>query len=263
VALPTIALALILGLMTLAWVASVVRRDAGIVDVFWGLGFVVAAWVYALAPEERTRRGDVVVALATLWGLRLSLYILWRNRGKGEDYRYREMRERSRGSFTRRSLFTVFWLQAVLLWAISMPLYQAQAPGPAGITLWDGIGVVLFLVGFAFEAGGDWQLARFKADPANAGKVMDRGFWRYTRHPNYFGDAVVWWSFFAFALATPRSLWTIYSPVVMTVLLLRVSGVTLLEKKLRETRPAYRRYAEETSEFLPWFPRRRGEAPER
>jgi steroid 5-alpha reductase family enzyme len=251
------ALAAILGMMTLAWLASLLRKDASVVDVFWGLGFVVAAWVYALAREERTLRGDVVAGLATLWGLRLSLHILWRSRGRGEDYRYREMRERGRGSFAWRSLFTVFWLQALLLWAISVPLFQAQAPGPAGLTLWDGLGIGLFAVGFAFEAGGDWQLARFKADPANAGKVMDRGLWRYTRHPNYFGDAVVWWSFFCFALATPRSLGTVYSPVVMTFLLLRVSGVTLLERRLRETRPAYRRYAEETNAFVPWFPRRR------
>jgi steroid 5-alpha reductase family enzyme len=255
-----IALAAVLGLMTLVWVASLFKRDASIVDVFWGLGFVLAAWVYALAREEGTLRGDLVLGLATLWGLRLSLYILWRSWGEGEDYRYREMRERSRDSFALKSLLTVFWLQALLLWGISMPLYQAQASRPAGLTLLDGLGLVLFAVGFVFEAGGDWQLARFKSDPANEGKVMDRGLWRYTRHPNYFGDAVVWWSFFFFALATPRSLWTVYSPLVMTLLLLRVSGVTLLEKKLQETRPAYRGYAEETNAFFPWLPRSGGNA---
>jgi steroid 5-alpha reductase family enzyme len=245
--------------MTLVWLASLLKKDASIVDVFWGLGFVVAAWVYAATREETTLRGDVALGLVTLWGLRLALYILWRNWGEGEDYRYREMREKSPGSFAFRSLFTVFWLQGLLLWGISMPLLQAQAPGPPFPTWIDGVGLALFVVGFAFEAGGDWQLARFKADPANAGKVMDRGFWRYTRHPNYFGDAVVWWSFFCLALATPRSLWTVYSPVVMTLLLLRVSGVTLLEKKLQKSKPEYRRYAEETSAFFPWPPRRRGE----
>jgi steroid 5-alpha reductase family enzyme len=230
------ALVLVLGLMTLVWVASLLKRDASIVDLFWGMGFVVAAWVYALSREEPTPRGDLVLGLASLWGARLSLYILWRNWGGGEDYRYREMREKSPGTF---------------------PILQAQAPGTAFPTWLDGTGLVLFAVGFAFEAGGDWQLARFKADPANAGRVMDRGFWRYTRHPNYFGDAVVWWSFFCFALATPRSLWTVYSPIVMTLLLMRVSGVTLLEKKLEKSKPGYRRYAEETNAFFPWLPRRR------
>jgi steroid 5-alpha reductase family enzyme len=252
------ALVAVLGMMTVVWLASLVRRDASVVDVFWGLGFVVAAWVYALARgAEPSLRGDVVTGLVTLWGLRLSLYVLWRNWGEGEDYRYREMREKSPGSFPFRSLLTVFWLQGGLLWCISTPLLQAQRPGPEFPAPLDWIGLALFVMGFTFEAGGDWQLARFKADPANAGKVMDRGFWRYTRHPNYFGDAVVWWSFLCFALATPRSLWTVYSPVVMTVLLMSVSGVTLLERRLRNTKPAYRRYAQETNAFFPWFPRRR------
>ncbi len=118
----------------------------------------------------------------------------------------------------------------------------------------DALGLALFVVGFAFEAGGDWQLARFKKDPANTGRVMDQGFWRYTRHPNYFGDAAVWWGFFCFAAATPGGWWTVYSPLLMTVLLLRVSGVALLEKKLQETKPAYRDYAERTNAFFPWFP---------
>lgn len=249
-----------LAMMTLVWLASLVLRDASIVDVFWGLGFVVVAWIYLAAREPRTLRGDVVVGLVTLWGVRLSLHILWRGRGKGEDYRYREMRERSPGTFPFRSLVTVFWLQAVLLWAISAPLFQAQrGSGPAGLAPLDVLGLALFALGFVFEAGGDWQLARFKRDPGNAGRVMDRGLWRYTRHPNYFGDAVVWWAFFCLAAATPGSWWTAYSPLLMSLLLMRVSGVTLLEKKLHETKPAYRRYAEETNAFIPWFPRRRGD----
>jgi steroid 5-alpha reductase family enzyme len=254
-----VALGAALAMMTLVWLASLVMRDASIIDVFWGLGFVVVAWVYLAAREARTLRGDVVVGLVTLWGLRLSLHILWRSRGRGEDYRYREMRERNPATFPLRSLVTVFWLQAVLLWAISAPLFQVQrGAGPAGLVLLDVVGLLLFAVGFVFEAGGDWQLARFKRDPGNAGRVMDRGLWRYTRHPNYFGDAVVWWGFFCFAAATPGSWWTVYSPLLMTLLLMRVSGVTLLEKKLHETKPAYRRYAEETNAFFPWFPRRRG-----
>jgi len=253
---PGTALATILALMTLVWVASLVKRDASIVDVFWGLGFGVAGWIYFGARGGSTVRGALAVGLVTVWALRLSGYILWRNWGQGEDYRYQEMRERHRAVFPLWSLFVIFWFQGLLLWVISMPLFQAQHPGPISLTLLDALGLVLFAVGFAFEAGGDWQLARFKADPANQGRVMDRGFWRFTRHPNYFGDAVVWWGFFCFAAATPGGWWTVFSPVLMTVLLMRVSGVALLEKKLRETKPAYRRYVEETSAFFPWPPRR-------
>ena len=253
--LPAVALAAALSMMTLVWVGSLARRDASIVDVFWGLGFVVVAWIYFLAAEERTPRGALVLGLVTLWGLRLSLYILWRNWGHGEDYRYRDMRERHPGTFVVWSLFVIFWFQALLLWVISAPLYQAQLPGPDSLTLIDTLGLALFVVGFAFEAGGDWQLARFKADPANEGKVMDRGFWRYTRHPNYFGDAAVWWGFFCFAAATPGGWWTVFSPILMTTLLMRVSGVALLEKRLQEAKPAYRRYVERTNAFFPWFPR--------
>lgn len=245
-------------MMTLVWVLSLVRRDAGIIDVFWGLGFVLVTWLYFSMSDGATARRYLVLGAVTLWGVRLSLYILVRNWGKAEDYRYRAMRERNSRTFPWRSLFTVFWLQATLLWAISMPLLQAQrGVEPAGLTWVDGLGALLFAVGFAFEAGGDWQLARFKRDPANAGRVFDRGFWRYTRHPNYFGDAVVWWGFFLFAAATPGSLWTVYSPALMTVLLMRVSGVTLLEKRLAEVKPGYRDYVERTNAFFPWFPSRK------
>ena len=252
------ALAAALAMMTLVWVLSLIKRDAGIIDVFWGSGFVLVTWLYFFMGDGAAPRRYIVLGAVTIWGLRLSLYILKRNWGKPEDYRYREMRERNPRSFPQRSLFTVFWLQAFLLWAISIPLLKAQSSAtPAGLTWWDALGILAFVVGFAFEAGGDWQLARFKSDPANAGKVLDRGFWKYTRHPNYFGDALVWWGFFMIAAATPNSLWTIYSPVLMTVLLMRVSGVALLEKKLAEVKPGYREYVERTNAFFPWFPKRR------
>ena len=165
---PALALGAALAMTTLVWVASLVKRDAS-----------------NLSP-----RAYLAVGLVTLWDLRLSFYILWRNWGQGEDYRYREMRERNPATFPVRSLLTVFWLQAVLLWAISAPLYQAQRrPDPVSLTPLDILGLALFLVALAFEAGGDSQLARFKRDPGNKGKVMNRGLWRYTRHPNYFGDS--------------------------------------------------------------------------
>jgi steroid 5-alpha reductase family enzyme len=240
-----------LAMMTLVWLASLVMRDASIIDVFWGLGFVVVAWIYLAARETRTLRGDLVVGLVTLWGLRLSLHIVWRGRGKGEDYRYREMRERNPGAFPFQSLVSVFWLQAVLLWAISAPLFQAQrGSGPAGLAPLDVLGLVLFALGFVFEAGGDWQLARFKRDPDNAGQVMDRGLWRHTRHPNYFGDFCVWWGFYLVALSA-GAWWSIVGPLIMSFLLLRFSGVRLLERDIGERRPAYAEYVRRTNAFFP------------
>jgi steroid 5-alpha reductase family enzyme len=164
----------------------------------------------------------------------------------------------SRGpSFAWTSLFTVFWLQALILWAVSMTLFQAQRSAtPASLTWIDAVGLACFATGLFFESVGDWQLARFKSDPANRGKLLTTGLWRYTRHPNYFGDAMVWWGFFLFALATPGSLWTIYSPMLMTFLLMRVSGVALLEKALAKTKPGYEAYVARTNAFFPWFPRR-------
>jgi steroid 5-alpha reductase family enzyme len=191
-----------------------------------------------------------------IWGLRLSLHILRRNWGQDEDYRYREWRERAGARFRWTSFFQVFLLQGVLLWLISAPLLAAQSyDSPDNFTAVDILGALVWGVGFYFEAVGDWQLARFKSDPANKGKVMRTGLWRYTRHPNYFGDATVWWGLFIIAAATGSGAWTIFSPILMTFLLLRVSGVALLERKQAETKPEYREYIESTSAFLPWFPR--------
>ena len=253
------ALAAALSLMTGVWLLSLARRDASIVDVFWGLGFVLVAWLaHWLAPAE-TPRKTLVAGLVTLWGVRLALYILWRNWGQGEDFRYRAMRERHGRQFAWRSLFVVFWLQGVILWIVSSPILQAVAsPRPAALEWLDMLGVAVFAAGILFESVGDLQLARFKADPAHRGKVLQRGLWRYTRHPNYFGDALVWWGLSLIALATPQSLWILVSPLLMTFLLMRVSGVALLEKTLRDTKPAYRDYVSRTNTFFPWFPRRRG-----
>jgi steroid 5-alpha reductase family enzyme len=243
--------------MLALWLLSLVRRDVSIVDIWWGPGFALLAGVaFALAGAPGPR-GALLVAATTLWGLRLGGYLAWRNHGRGEDPRYARMRRHHGARFAWVSLATVFGLQAALQWFVSLPLQIAQLmPGDAPFGALDAVGLVLFATGLFFETVGDLQLARFRADPANQGRVMDRGLWRYTRHPNYFGDCLVWWGLFAIALATPAGWWTIGSPIVMTVLLLRVSGVALLERSLVRTRPAYRDYIESTSAFFPRPPRR-------
>jgi steroid 5-alpha reductase family enzyme len=249
------------GLSVLLWVASVIRRDASIVDPFWGIGFIVLAWLYFFTLRPGPARGPLVVALVTVWGARLSWHLFRRNWGKGEDYRYREMRESHAGNFAVRSLFTVFLLQAAVLWVVALPLFQAtRARQPERLTPLDVVGGIVYATGLLFEAVGDRQLARFRSDPSNRGKVLESGLWRYTRHPNYFGDAMVWWGIFLIALATPGSAWTVASPALMTFLLMKVSGVALLEQKLRETKPEYREYARRTSAFFPWPPKRRRSA---
>jgi steroid 5-alpha reductase family enzyme len=188
--------------------------------------------------------------------LRLSLYILARNWGKPEDFRYQAWRRQHGRKWWWYSFFQVFLLQGVLLTIVAAPLLAAQlSPTPARLGVLDFIALPLWAIGFFFEAVGDWQLKRFKSDPANKGRVLDRGVWRYTRHPNYFGDSAQWWAYYLIA-ASAGGWWTIFSPILMTTLLLRVSGVSLLEKTL-DSRPGYKEYSERTSEFIPWFPRKK------
>ena len=249
--------AVTIGIMTLLWVLSLVLKNSSIVDIFWGAGFVIFAWVaFFLTPEGYLGRKLLLTAVVTLWGLRLTIYILVRNWGKPEDFRYQAWRKQHGKKWWWYSFFQVFLLQGVLLTIIAAPLLAAQiSPVPARLGVLDYIAILLWAIGFFFEAAGDWQLKRFKSDPANKGKVMDRGVWRYTRHPNYFGDATQWWAYYLIA-ASAGGWWTIFSPILMTTLLLRVSGVKLLEKTL-DTRPGYKEYAERTSEFIPWFPRKK------
>jgi steroid 5-alpha reductase family enzyme len=247
--------------MATLWLVSLARRDASIVDIWWGPGFVwIAGVACAVGTGGDPSRRALSLGLLALWGLRLGVYLFVRNHGAGEDYRYQAMRRRHGERFGWVSLWTVFGLQGVLAWIVSWPVQvvHVSAGGPLGAL--DLVGALLFAVGFGFEAIGDWQLARFKADPANAGRVMDRGLWRYTRHPNYFGDTLVWWGLFAIALATPAGAWTLPGPLLMSFLLLRVSGVPLLERGLRKRRPGYADYVARTSAFFPLPPRRRPKA---
>jgi len=251
-----IGLGTILAVSTLAWLLSLRLRDASIADVGWGLGFVLLAWLYCLLSPGSTPRSWLVATLITIWGVRLSAHIFRRNHGKEEDSRYQAMRAPHGHAFWWRSLFTVFWLQAALLWFVALPLLVAvRATRPAALTVLDALGVLFFAIGFGFEVVGDYQLKGFRAEPSNRGKVLDRGLWRYTRHPNYFGDATLWWGVYAMAASTPGGWLTVLSPLLMTLLLMRVSGMTLLEDSLKASKPGYLAYIASTPPFFPWFPR--------
>ncbi len=247
-----LALALLGVAAVLTWLASIPLRNVSIVDSLWGVMIALAAWVYALAAPQTGPREGLVLVLVSLWMLRLSGYITWRNRGHGEDRRYQAIRARNQPHFAFKSLYLVFGLQAILAWIIAWPLMAALA-GNQPLGGLDALGVALWLFGIAFEALADQQLARFKADPANAGRVMDHGLWRYSRHPNYFGEFCIWWGVWLLALAAGGA-WTLISPLLMSFLLLKVSGVALLEQDIGERRPAYRDYIARTSAFFPWPP---------
>ena len=249
-------LLVLLAAMFCLWLVSLPLRDASIADIFWGPGFVLMAWMTFFQAEGFLFRKLLIGVLVSVWGFRLAAYIAWRKRGEGEDRRYRAWRAKHGNAFWWVSLFTVFGTQGLLLWVISLVVQVGQISPVPGMFVWtDVAGILVWAVGFAFEAVGDFQLQRFKSDPKNHGKVMDRGLWAYTRHPNYFGECLVWWGIFLIALSTPSGFWTVISPLTITYLLLKVSGVTLLEKTMVESRPAYRDYIERTSPFFPWFPR--------
>jgi len=249
-------LLLVWALMTLLWCISVAKKDAGIADIFWGAGFVILAGYYLIMTSPLEVRSLMVFCLAFVWGIRLSVHIFLRNRGKGEDYRYKQFRERyGKDSYWWISYFQVFMLQGLLMWLVSAPLLGAMANSRnSSLNLLDLAALLTWAIGFAFEAGGDYQLARFKSDPSNQGKLLTTGFWKYTRHPNYFGDAAAWWGFGLFAVAS-GSYGTPLGSVLMTLLLIKVSGVAMLERSLRDTKPGYGEYVRKTNAFIPWFPR--------
>jgi steroid 5-alpha reductase family enzyme len=251
------ALALILVMMSLIWIVSVFLKNVSIVDIFWGFGFVVAATFYFIKSGGNETRKILILSLAAIWGLRLTSYLAWRNYGKGEDYRYREFRRKyGEKRYWWISYFQTFLLQGILMWLISAPLLGAQYFGhDKSLGILDYAGILFWITGFTFEAGGDYQLAVFRAKPANKGKVLDSGFWRYTRHPNYFGDSAVWWGFGLICLGAESYL-PVAGSLLMTALIIKVSGVALLEKDLTDKKPQYREYIEKTSAFFPWFPKK-------
>jgi steroid 5-alpha reductase family enzyme len=234
----------------LAWAVATMRRNVGLVDIFWSLFLLVAALWYFGGEPAPTHRALLVLALTTLWALRLASYLLLRNWSAPEDHRYQAIRARNQPGYEWKSLFLVFGLQAVLALVVAAPLYAGISAASPTLHLLDHAGAALVLGGIAIESIADRQLAAFRADAASRGGVMDRGLWRYSRHPNYFGEFCVWWGFFLIALAT-GNWWTIISPLLMSLLLLRVSGVSLLEKDIVARRPGYAAYVARTNAFFP------------
>jgi steroid 5-alpha reductase family enzyme len=251
------ALLVIIGMMSVLWIISVIIKNVSIVDLFWGLGFVITTGFYFISTESFGARKVILLILVSIWGLRLSGYLAWRNLGKGEDYRYRQFRSKyGEKRYWWVSFFQTFVLQGLLMWLISAPLLGAQYYGQnINPGFLDYSGIALWIIGFIFEAGGDYQLAAFKADHSNKGKVLTYGFWRYTRHPNYFGDSAVWWGYGLICLAA-GTVFPVLGSLLMTALIIKVSGVALLEKNLKEKKPEYREYIQNTSAFLPWFPKK-------
>jgi steroid 5-alpha reductase family enzyme len=250
--------AAVLVLMLGAWWLGVrLQRHDG-VDVVWGLGFVLISVVTAIIADGPLWRRLLVTALVAIWGLRLAWHIHRRNHGKPEDRRYVELRERARGNPNLYALYSVYLLQGAVMWVVSLPVQVAQYGDDGTWVSWvtASFGVALWLVGFGFETIGDAQLARFTADSSNRGKVLDTGLWRYTRHPNYFGDACVWWGFFVLACHHWPGLVTVVGPAAITYLLTRGTGKPLLEKSIRARRPGYAEYVARTSGFFPSPPKK-------
>ncbi|MFB0938532.1 MAG: DUF1295 domain-containing protein [Urechidicola sp.] len=248
---------IILALITLLWIWSVFIKNVSIVDIFWGFGFVVVNVIYAYMSGELNARKILILTLVSIWGIRLVIYLAIRNIGKGEDFRYQEFR-RNYGPkrYWWFSFFQTFLLQGVLIMIISLPLLGIHSSTTSGdLNVLDYLGILVWIIGFTFETVGDFQLARFKKNVKNKGKVLNKGFWKYTRHPNYFGDSAVWWAYGIFSIAA-GSYWQIIGSIIMTLLIIKISGVSLLEKTLKDTKPQYRDYIQKTNSFFPWFPKK-------
>jgi len=241
----------------LLWILSVYLKNASIVDIFWGSGFVIVNAVYFFYQDVVYTRHIILLGLVTLWGLRLSIYLAYRNIGKGEDFRYQEFRRKyGAHRYWWVSFFQVFLLQGVLILIISLPLLGTNVYTQSNQISWiDYIAILVWIIGFVFESVGDYQLTKFKRNLSNKGKVLNTGLWKYTRHPNYFGDAAIWWGYALFCVSS-GIYWPILGSVAMTFLIIKISGVSLLEESLKDKKPEYQNYIEKTSSFFPWFPKK-------
>ncbi len=241
--------------MSGVFVIATLRKDNSVVDIAWGIGFILVALLTFFLEAGFSSKQILLTGLVCVWGIRLGAHIYLRNRGKGEDFRYARWRRDWGKMFVLRSYFQIFLLQGALLLIISYPVILVNKTGKEGMGSRDVAGIAVWLLGFFFEAVGDYQLSRFKKDPSNRGKIMTAGLWSLTRHPNYFGEATLWWGIFLIALSS-RNGWTaVISPALITFLLLRVSGVTMLEKKYAGNQ-AFLEYARKTRPFFPWIPKK-------
>jgi len=236
--------------MTVIFLLAQSLKDNSIVDIGWGVGFIFIT-IFTLFLEEINFRKILISSLILIWGGRLSVYIFFRNRGRGEDFRYRNWRNTWK-HFQLRSYFQIFMLQGLIMLIVALPIIRVNAAAPRSLGFYDAIGLIIFLCGFLFEVIGDWQMSQFKKQPENAGKLMTAGLWQYTRHPNYFGEALLWWGIWLFAIPEVDGLFTIIAPLTITLLLRFVSGVPMLEKKY-EGKPDWEAYKAETSVFIPFL----------
>jgi steroid 5-alpha reductase family enzyme len=249
-------LSIVMTMMIVLWIISIPLCDVSFVDIFWALGMMLVACSTYLMVDGSSDRRIILVLLTTIWGSRLGLHLYLRWRREGADRRYTALLALSPGNKHLFSLRKVFLTQGPLLWLVTLPVQLGQldtVPTSLGPLVIMGCG--LAVIGVVFETVGDWQLARFKADPDNRGAVMDRGLWRFTRHPNYFGDACFWWGLYLVAAETATGQWAIISPIFLTYTLIKWSGAPLLERHLRRSRPGYKDYMRKTSGFFPRLPR--------
>jgi steroid 5-alpha reductase family enzyme len=242
--------------MTCIFFVALLKRDNSVVDIAWGIGFILVSLLTFFLERGFFWRHILVTGLVGIWGMRLALYIYVRNKGRGEDFRYAQWRKKWGKLFILRSYLQVFVLQGIMLLIISYPIMLVNQSGAEAFSIWDAVGGGIWLIGFSFEAAGDFQLMQFKKDPGNKGKIMTAGLWRLTRHPNYFGETALWWGIFLIALSVKNGWTAVISPVLITFLLLRVSGVAMLERKYAGNQE-FMEYARRTSPFFPWFPRKK------
>ena len=249
-----ISLAVVVLYMHVVFILALIKKDNSIVDIAWGLGFILVAITAFLLDSTFTLRKTVVNLLVVVWGSRLAIHIAVRKRGKGEDFRYAQWRKDWGPWFPVRSYFQIFWLQGVLLFFIAYPVVFINLSPEPGLSLLGYVGVGIWCIGFLFEAVGDHQMLKFKRNPANKDQLMTKGLWALTRHPNYFGESTMWWGIFLIALSVKNGWACVFSPLLLTLLLTKVSGIPLLEKKYK-TRKDFLAYARRTNAFFPWFPR--------
>ena len=247
---------ILFGYMNLWFFWSLVKKRNDVADVAWGLGFVLLAWTSIWLSEEKTLTGFITSSLVTIWGMRLAWHIQARHRNKPEDERYAKWREEWGRSFYLRSYFQVFLLQGFLLYLVSLPVTAINLRPGGGGGWFLGLGLCLWLFGFIFETVADWQLSSFLKKPEGKGKLMRSGLWSYSRHPNYFGEVTQWWGIWVIALSSVAGALTIIGPLTITYLILKVSGVPMLERKMSE-HPDFRSYESEVSIFFPLPPRRK------